>query len=96
MDAAAERGAQLSRGLAELAERHCSRVECARGQGLLQALVLREAAVATQALAALREAGVLLTIAGGRGLRFSPPLVITPAEIDEGVAAVDKVLKALS
>jgi acetylornithine/N-succinyldiaminopimelate aminotransferase len=94
--AAEERGAQLARGLGDLAKRHCSRVECARGVGLLQALVLREASDATAALGALRDAGVLLTIAGGRGLRFSPPLVISPAEIDEGVAAVDKVLKALS
>jgi acetylornithine/N-succinyldiaminopimelate aminotransferase len=94
--AVASKGAHLAAGLQALARQHCSRVECSRGLGLLQALVLREAADATRALARLREAGVLLTIAGGRGLRFSPPLVVTLAELDEGLAAVDKVLETLS
>jgi len=96
LDAAAARGAQLAEGLQGLAERHCSHVECARGLGLLQALTLRDAGTAGTVLSRLQEAGVLLTIAGGRSLRFSPPLVVTPSEIDEGVAAVDKVLETLS
>jgi acetylornithine/N-succinyldiaminopimelate aminotransferase len=94
--AAEAKGARLAAGLRALAQQHCSRVECARGRGLLQALVLREARDAAQALAGLRKAGVLLTIAGGRALRFSPPLVVTPEQLDEGVAATDKVLRTLS
>ena len=71
-------------------------MECARGLGLLQALVLRDAAVATDVLAKLRDAGILLTIAGGRALRFSPPLIVTTEQLDEGVTAVDQVLRELA
>jgi acetylornithine/succinyldiaminopimelate/putrescine aminotransferase len=38
-------------------------------------------------------AGVLLTAAGERVLRFSPPLVVSPAELEEGVAVLEKVLR---
>jgi acetylornithine/N-succinyldiaminopimelate aminotransferase len=96
LEAVGARGEQLAKALSSLAARHCSHVECARGTGLLQALTLRDAGTAGTVLARLREAGVLLTIAGGRSLRFSPPLVVTAAEIDEGVAAADKVLETLS
>jgi acetylornithine/N-succinyldiaminopimelate aminotransferase len=89
-------GGRLSRGLAELAARYCSHVECTRGAGLLQALVLRKAEDAQRLLSELREAGVLLTISGGRALRFSPPLVITAAQLDEGIAKVGEVLRKLS
>jgi 4-aminobutyrate aminotransferase-like enzyme len=44
----------------------------------------------------LREAGVLVTIAGGQALRFCPPLIITEQQIDEGIALVDQVLGTLS
>jgi len=33
-----------------------------------------------------------LTQAGGQGLRFSPPLIVSGAEIEEGIAIVDRVL----
>jgi len=38
----------------------------------------------------------MLTAAGDRVLRFSPPLVVTIAELEEGVAVVRKVLSELS
>ena len=94
--AAARTGAHLARALGRLASAHRSLVECARGLGLLQALVLRDAAVATDVLAKLRDAGILLTIAGGRALRFSPPLIVTTEQLDEGVTAVDQVLRELA
>jgi len=39
--------------------------------------------------------GVLLTASGESVLRFSPPLVVKPSELDEGVAAVKKALSGL-
>ena len=36
----------------------------------------------------IADAGVLLTAAGERVLRFTPPLVVTEAELDEGVRLV--------
>ena len=63
-----------------------------RGDGLLRGLVLKPGFVARDILPKILQNGVLLTAAGERVLRFSPPLVVTIAELDEGVAAVRKVL----
>jgi L-lysine 6-transaminase len=38
---------------------------------------------------------VLVTIAGGQGLRFTPPLTITSAELDGALDVLDKVLGTL-
>jgi acetylornithine/succinyldiaminopimelate/putrescine aminotransferase len=48
--------------------------------------------VARELLPAVQQAGVLLTASGDRVLRFSPPLVATKAELEEGVHAVRAVL----
>jgi acetylornithine/N-succinyldiaminopimelate aminotransferase len=95
VEASARTGAYLAERLAELATRHAAHVELTRGRGLLQALVLREGVDARAVLTGAREAGVLLTIAGAQALRFTPPLIVTRAEIDEGVAIVDRVLGGL-
>jgi acetylornithine/N-succinyldiaminopimelate aminotransferase len=95
VEAAAEKGRHLERLLAALGERHPRLVDGARGLGLLQALVLREGVDARAVVASLREAGLLLTVAGGRGLRFSPPLTVSVVELDEGAAIVDQILGAL-
>jgi acetylornithine/N-succinyldiaminopimelate aminotransferase len=92
---AAEKGLHLTRLLASLAERHPRHVEGSRGLGLLQALVLREGIDARAVVGNLRDAGLLLTIAGSRALRFSPPLTVSVPDLDEGAAIVDRVLGAL-
>jgi len=60
----------------------------------LQALLLKDGIDARELLGKLRENGLLLTQAGGQGLRFSPPLIVSSAELEEGVAIVDRVLGA--
>jgi acetylornithine/N-succinyldiaminopimelate aminotransferase len=92
MGRARELGAELARGLAALASRHARVVELARGRGLLQVLVLRENIDARTVIGSLAARGLLLTIAGGRALRFSPPLVVEPRQIDEALGIVDAVL----
>jgi acetylornithine/N-succinyldiaminopimelate aminotransferase len=87
-----ERGEELSRRLAELAQRHARLVATTRGRGLLQALVLKDEVDARGLLGKLQEAGVLLTIAGGQALRFSPPLNITSAELGAAFDVLDGVL----
>jgi acetylornithine/N-succinyldiaminopimelate aminotransferase len=91
-----QRGEQLARLLEGLAGKFPKLVECARGRGLLQALVLREGVDARKVMTFLQEqeTGVLLTIAGGQALRFSPPLIITEAELQEGVAVLERALSA--
>jgi acetylornithine/N-succinyldiaminopimelate aminotransferase len=84
-------GAMLKQAASDLPE-VC---ETARGQGLLWGLVLRPGYVAREVLPRLQEAGVLLTGAGESVLRFSPPLVVTTAELEEGVRVVRRVLASL-
>ena len=71
-------------------------VSGARGEGLLRALELNEAVDARTVVTDLREAGVLVTVAGGRALRFSPPLIITREQVDEGVGIVEQVVGRLT
>lgn len=67
----------------------------ARGEGLLQGLVLQPGLVAREVLVRVQESGVLLTAAGDRVLRFSPPLVVSIAQIEEGVSVLRRVLVEL-
>jgi acetylornithine/N-succinyldiaminopimelate aminotransferase len=90
-----ERGAQLSRGLLELARKHPTLCTGERGRGLLRGLVLAPGLDPRNLLEATREHGVLLTAAGSNVLRFTPPLVITAAEIDEALGRVDQALRGL-
>lgn len=86
------RGEQLATGLAALAKKHERSVATSRGQGLLQALVLKDEVDARAVLGALRDAGLLVSLAGAQALRFSPPLVIREDEIGEALAITDRVL----
>jgi acetylornithine/N-succinyldiaminopimelate aminotransferase len=91
-----ETGAFLAEELQALAKKHEKVVATSRGRGLLQALVLRDQVDARAVMTKLQEQGVLVTIAGGQALRFSPPLVVTREELREGLATVDAVLGATS
>jgi acetylornithine/N-succinyldiaminopimelate aminotransferase len=87
-----QRGEELSALLVKTAAKFPKLVECARGRGLLQALVLREGIDARKVMSAVQESGVLLTIAGGQALRFSPPLIVTRAELEEAVGLLERAL----
>ncbi len=87
------RGARLAQGLAEIAARHPRLVASCRGRGLLQAAVLADNVDPRALLAKLQDAGLLVTIAGAQALRFSPPLVVTDAEIHEALQIFERVLE---
>jgi len=89
------KGEYLSTLLGELAREMPAVCEGERGEGLLRGLVLKPGFVVRDLLTRLADAGVLLTAAGERVLRFSPPLVVREAELAEGVAAVRKVIGSL-
>jgi acetylornithine/N-succinyldiaminopimelate aminotransferase len=82
------RGIELSRALAAIVREFPKSAVEARGMGLLQGIVLGRGIDPAQALAQLREQGVLATLAGGNVLRFCPALTITEAELAEGLAHV--------
>lgn len=90
------KGEKLHAMLSRLATDLPSVCEGARGDGLLRGLVLQKGMVARDLLAKITQAGTLLTAAGERVLRFSPPLVVTEAELEEGVSHVRGVLSALA
>jgi acetylornithine/N-succinyldiaminopimelate aminotransferase len=82
------KGAALGDMLARLAGDLPDVCEGARGEGLLRGLLLKPGFVAREVLPRVQDAGVLLTAAGERVLRFSPPLVVTVRELEEGVEAL--------
>jgi len=88
-------GTRLAARLNAIAGKH-SAVASSRGKGLLQGLVLRDPAQGASILGALRDAGLLVTFAGGTTIRITPPLTITDAEFDEGLAILDNAMGAFS
>jgi predicted acetylornithine/succinylornithine family transaminase len=84
-----ESGAHLQRRLDELCE--LPGVATVRGIGMMWGIELNVAA-APRVGAALA-AGLLVTSAGEKVIRLLPPLVIGPAEIDEGVGILREVLR---
>ena len=86
---------KLSTRLAALAEKHADIAVSARGLGLLCGLELREGIDPRMVLERMRDRGVLIATAGERVLRFAPPLIVTEAELTEGLAALDLVLSEL-
>jgi len=90
-----ELGEYLTQKLDDLARRHAA-VVGRRGVGMLQGLVLAQGVTPRDVLTRLREAGVLVTLAGGDVLRFTPALTIGQTDLDEGLAVVDRVLAEFS
>jgi acetylornithine/N-succinyldiaminopimelate aminotransferase len=85
---------RLAAGLEALAAKHAA-VREARGLGLLRAIDLAPGTVEPAALvAAARDAGLLLVRGGERAVRVLPPLTVTDAELDEGLARLDAALAA--
>ncbi|HEY2903002.1 MAG TPA: aspartate aminotransferase family protein [Polyangia bacterium] len=83
-------GSHLGSALLRLSERRRPRTRGARGRGLLQGLVLDGDAAPVVAKA--REAGLLVSVAGGNVIRFAPALVVSKAQVDEAIAILDDVL----
>jgi acetylornithine/N-succinyldiaminopimelate aminotransferase len=95
VEGARTKGEALGKLLSGLAADLPDVCEGARGEGLLWGLLLKPGYVARDVLPRVQEAGVLLTAAGERVLRFSPPLVVSVAELEEGVRAVRAALEGL-
>ncbi len=83
-------GRHLAGRLQELVKKHPGVAKEVRGAGLLRGLAL--AGDATPVVQKVRDRGVLLSVAGGTVVRFAPPLIVTAAQLDEGVDALDKSL----
>jgi predicted acetylornithine/succinylornithine family transaminase len=84
-----ERGAQLLAGLERLAKRSAA-VASVRGRGLMLGVTLHEAGAPVAAACLAR--GLIVNCTAERVLRILPPLVISEAEIDRGLAILEEVL----
>jgi acetylornithine/N-succinyldiaminopimelate aminotransferase len=88
---AAAMGQRLAQGLQRLVDRGLARG--VRGLGLLVALEVSGEAAAV--VDRCREAGLLVNAVGPTAIRLAPPLVVGPAEIDEAVAILERVLPSV-
>jgi predicted acetylornithine/succinylornithine family transaminase len=84
-----DKGAYLGTKLHQLAARY-SLIKEVRGIGLMQAIEL--ALPCADMVAAMRERSVLVNCTADTVLRFLPPLIVTEAEIDEMIKALEAVL----
>lgn len=89
---AREAAARLHAGLEALRTKHPDQIEEIRGIGLLLGAVVKDAGRAKALAAAALEQSLLLNVTAERVLRIAPPLVVTDAQIDEGLAILGKVL----
>ncbi|MEH2354052.1 aspartate aminotransferase family protein [Nostoc sp.] len=88
------RGEQLRSGLRAIAAKYPQHISEVRGWGLINGLELRsdiEITAADVVNAAIKE-GVLLVPAGPKVIRFVPPLIVTEAEVNTALQAVDKAM----
>lgn len=92
MENARQMGDYLKQKLQLLTEKHPVAKEV-RGMGLLLGLTLDRPA--GDVVKGCLEKGLLLTVAGGDTVRFTPPLIVTEEQVDQAVAIVDEVLSGL-
>ncbi|WP_392535621.1 aspartate aminotransferase family protein [Nostoc sp. C117] len=89
-----DRGEQLRTGLKAIAAKYPQHISEVRGWGLINGLELRADIGLTAANvvnAAINE-GLLLVPAGPKVIRFVPPLIVTEAEVNTALQALDKAI----
>lgn len=89
-----ERGEQLRKGLSAIAVKYPHLIAEVRGWGLINGMELKADIELTsiELVKAAIEKGLLLVPAGPKVVRFVPPLIVTAAEIDRALEAVEKAI----
>jgi acetylornithine/N-succinyldiaminopimelate aminotransferase len=87
-------GQYLLNRLRELGEKHSFIVDV-RGRGLMAGMQLDPAVPGQGIVATMLEMGYLINCAGHNTLRFAPPLIASPADVDGLIDALSKVLGAV-
>jgi acetylornithine/N-succinyldiaminopimelate aminotransferase len=92
-----ERGEQLRTGLQAIAQRYPDKVADVRGWGLINGLEIKPEIDLTSAQVVQSgiNQGVLMVPAGPKVVRFVPPLIVSAAEIDQALQAVDQAFATL-
>ena len=95
VEGARTKGQMLGSLLSQVARDFPGVCESVRGEGLLWGLALKPGLGARELLPRFYDAGVLIIPAGEGVLRFAPPLVVSAAQLQEGVGIVRTVLADL-
>lgn len=93
-----DRGEQLRTGLRAIAAKYPQQIAEVRGWGLINGLELRAniGLTAADVVNAAINQGVLLVPAGPKVVRFVPPLIVTEAEVNTALLAVDQAIAILT
>jgi L-lysine 6-transaminase len=92
---AAKVGEQILDGFRDLEGEFPGKVSNSRGRGLFVAFDLPDTETRNRTLRALNESDVLGLASGDRAIRMRPPLVLSPAEADEGLRRIERALVAV-
>lgn len=87
LDTVKEKGTYLKAGLESLAARHSEAIFEVRGRGLIQAVEFRNPV--PELAGKLIEKGFLVLLSQEKILRLVPPLIVTKAEIDAMLVAIE-------
>ncbi|MBE9201814.1 MULTISPECIES: aspartate aminotransferase family protein [unclassified Nodularia (in: cyanobacteria)] len=93
-----ERGIQLRNGLNAIAAKYPHYISEVRGWGLINGMELQADVplTASDVVKAAMDKGVLLVPAGPKVVRFVPPLIVTEAEVNLALQAVDEAIASLT
>jgi predicted acetylornithine/succinylornithine family transaminase len=87
-------GAHLVTQLSEMRERHPETVGGVRGMGLMLGIAMNRP-IARQVVAAALGEGLVVNATGDDTIRLLPPLTLTEAEADEGIALLEKAVQSV-
>jgi acetylornithine aminotransferase len=93
-----DRGEQLRDGLRAIAAKYPNHITEVRGWGLIDGMELNAdiKLTAAEVVKAAIDEGLLLVPAGPKVVRFVPPLIVTSAEVEQALQAVDKAMAAVT
>ncbi len=91
------RGEHLHKSLKSIADQYNRLCRGVRGRGLIQGLVLDDSIAdkGGEIVTTLFKAGILVTLAGGKVLRCTPPLIVSIEEIDAMASVLEEVFSNL-
>ncbi len=93
-----DRGEQLRDGLRAIAAKYPNHITEVRGWGLIDGMELNAdiKLTAAEVVKAAIDEGLLLVPAGPKVVRFVPPLIVTSAEVEQALQAVDKAMATVT
>lgn len=88
-------GALLGAGLEKIAKKYPQKIKCARGLGLMRAVLFDDGLKNTDVCLALRKNGLILIPAGSNALRFLPAYNISKADVEKALKIFEKTMEEL-